>query len=149
MLRPLIQMVQNQNQTVLFYLNMQLSEPASHYFWVICNLINCIPWLQNVVSTQTHKTAHKHKGTMKDAHTHTPLPIRDSSSNKSTPQGRAHISSGRGGVKVEAPRTCSFLSLPGFQRARRTLFTGHQVSLGSLWTGGSWLAFRARLVKLI
>lgn len=93
-------------------------------------------------NTQRHDEKRTH------AHIHTPLPIRDSSSNKSTPQGRAHISS-EGGDKVEAPRTCRFLSLPGFQRARRTLFTGHQVSLGSLWTGGSWLAFRARLVKLI
>ena len=104
----------------------------------LCNYFcNDITWTHYLTNTKARWKKYTH-----------PCPLGTSSSNKSTPQGRAHISSGRG-VKVEAPRTCRFLSLPGFQRARRTLFTGHRVSLVSLRTGGSWLAFRARPVKVI
>lgn len=38
--------------------------------------------------------------------------------------------------------------LPSQGSTGRTLFTGRRVSLGSLWTGESWLYFRARASQL-
>lgn len=48
-----------------------------------------------------------------------------------------------GRFKVEAPRTCSFLSLPGFQRAD----TVYRTPYLPLVTGISWLAFGAQTAK--